>query len=70
MGETRNTYKILVRKPEGNRPLGRPSYRWEDNIRMDLKLVGAYGLDESGSGYGPVAGSCEHGNEHKRWEIS
>jgi hypothetical protein len=36
MGEKRNTYKILVRKPEGERPLRRPSRRWEDNIRIGL----------------------------------
>jgi hypothetical protein len=36
MGEMRNTYKILVRKREGKRPLGRPTRRWEDN-KMDLK---------------------------------
>jgi hypothetical protein len=36
----RNTHKILVRKPEGKRPLRRPGLRWEDNIRMDLKEIG------------------------------
>jgi len=36
MGEMRNWYKILVRKPEGKRPPGRRRRRWEDNIRMDL----------------------------------
>jgi hypothetical protein len=35
-----NKYKILVRKPKGKRPLGRPTYRWEDNIRMDLWEIG------------------------------
>jgi hypothetical protein len=40
MGEMRNTYNILIGKPEGKRPLGRPWYRWEDNIRMDLREVG------------------------------
>jgi hypothetical protein len=35
-GEKRNGYRILVRKPEGKRPLGRPRRRLEDNIRMDL----------------------------------
>jgi hypothetical protein len=39
-GETRNEYKILVRKTEGKRPLGRPRRRWEDNIRMDLRRTG------------------------------
>jgi len=36
----RNAYKILVGKPEGKRPLGRPRRRWEDNIRMDLREIG------------------------------
>jgi hypothetical protein len=35
-GEKRNAYRILVGKPEGKRPLGRPRLRWEDNIKMDL----------------------------------
>jgi len=38
--------EVLVRKPEGKRPLGRPKYRWKDNIKMDLQEVGwGYGLD-------------------------
>jgi hypothetical protein len=37
MREKRNTYRILVRKPERKRPLGRPRCRWEDNIKMDLR---------------------------------
>jgi hypothetical protein len=57
MGETRNAYKILVGKPEGKRPLGRPRSRWVDN------RIGWYGLDRAGSGEGPVEGSCEHGDE-------
>jgi len=40
MGEMRNKYKILVGKPEGNRPLGRPRYGREDNIKMDLWKIG------------------------------
>jgi hypothetical protein len=36
MGEERKVYKVSVGKPEGKRPLGRPSRRWEDGIRMDL----------------------------------
>jgi len=36
MGERRGVYRVLVRKPKGRRPLGRPRRRWEDNIRMDL----------------------------------
>jgi hypothetical protein len=47
MGEKRNAYRILVGKPEENRPLGRPRCRWEDTVRMDLKRdrMGWYGLD-------------------------
>ena len=37
MGEMRGVYRVLVGKPEGKRPLGKPRYRWEDNIKMDLK---------------------------------
>jgi hypothetical protein len=37
LGKKRNAYRILVRKPEGKRPLGRPRRRWVDNIKMDLR---------------------------------
>ena len=52
-------------KPDGRRPLGRPSRRWVDNIRMDLQEVGCgvYGLDWAGPGYRQVADACECGNE-------
>jgi hypothetical protein len=40
MGEWRSVYRVLVGKPEGKRPLGRPRRRWEDNIKMDLQEVG------------------------------
>jgi len=39
MGEVRGVYRVLVEKPEGKRPLGRPRRRWVDNIRMDLQEV-------------------------------
>jgi len=39
MGEEREVYRVLVGKPEGRRPLGRPRRRWVDNIRMDLQEV-------------------------------
>jgi hypothetical protein len=39
-GEKRNAYRLLVGKPEGRRPLGRPRRRWVDNIMMDLGEVG------------------------------
>ena len=41
----RGLYVVLVRRPEGKRPLGRPRHRWEDNIKMDLQEVGCVGLD-------------------------
>jgi hypothetical protein len=40
MGEERKVYKVLVGKPEGKRPLGRPRRWWEDGIRMDLREIG------------------------------
>jgi len=40
MGERRGVYKILVGKPDGKRPLGRPRSRWQNNIKMDLQEVG------------------------------
>jgi hypothetical protein len=45
MGEERNLHKVLVGKPEGKRPLGRPRRRWEDGIRMDLREIGLGGVD-------------------------
>ena len=39
MGEGRGVHRVLVGKPEGKRPLGRPRRRWEDNIKMDLREV-------------------------------
>jgi hypothetical protein len=45
MGEKRNVYRILVGKPEGKRPLGRPRRRWVDNIEMDLRDIGWDGVD-------------------------
>ena len=58
MGGSCGTYgrrgvgRVLVGKPEGKRPLGRPRRRWEDNIKIDLQEVGRgfWGLDEVGSG--------------------
>jgi hypothetical protein len=40
MGEESNSYRLLVGKPDGNRPLGRPKHRWVDNMKMDLREVG------------------------------
>ena len=45
MGESRGVYIVLVGKPEGKGPLGRPRRRWEDNIKMDLQEVGCGGMD-------------------------
>ena len=45
MGEERGVYRVLVGKPEGKRPLGRPRRRWVDHIRMDLQEVGCGYMD-------------------------
>jgi hypothetical protein len=45
MGEQRGVYWVLVGKPEGNRPVGRPRLRWEDNIKMNLQEVGCGSMD-------------------------
>jgi hypothetical protein len=58
IGEKRNAYRILVGKPEGNRPLGRPRRGWVDNIRMDNR-----GMGWDGMGWIDLAQNKEHGNE-------
>jgi hypothetical protein len=45
MGEKMNAYRVLVGKPEGNRPLGRQRRRWLNNIKMDLRGIGWGGMD-------------------------
>jgi hypothetical protein len=45
MGDDRKVYKVLVGKPEGKTPLGRPRRRWEDGIRMDIREIGLGGVD-------------------------
>ena len=45
MGESRGLYRVLVGKPEGKKPLGRPRHSWENNIKMDLQEVGCGGMD-------------------------
>ena len=45
MGEWRGVYRVLVGKPEGKRPLGKPRRRWEVNIKMDLQEVECEGMD-------------------------
>jgi hypothetical protein len=53
MGEGRNVYRVLVRKPEGKRPFRRPRHRWEDGSRADLREIGWGGgclVDSPGPG--------------------
>jgi len=45
MGERRGIYRVLMGKPEGKRPLGRPRRRWDDNITMDFSEVWCEGMD-------------------------
>jgi len=64
MGEERGVYRVLVGKPGGRRPLGRPRHRWVDNIRMDLQEVGCGDVDWIGLALDrQVADACECGNE-------
>jgi hypothetical protein len=49
MGEKRIAYRILVGKPEGKRPLGIPRRMWVDNIKIDLREIGWYGMVWTGS---------------------
>jgi hypothetical protein len=74
-GEKRNACRILVGKPEGRIPLGRPRCRWVDNIKMDLREIGLDGVDwiDLVQDRDQWKGSCEHGDEPsgsiKCWEI-
>jgi len=61
MGEERGVYRVLVGKPEGRRPPGRPRRRWVDNIKMDLQEVECGYMDWIG--LAQVADACESGNE-------
>jgi hypothetical protein len=66
MGEGKGVYRILVGKPEGKRPLGRPRRRWEDNIKMDLRETGIDGANWIRLVQDRVqwrAGFCEDGDE-------
>jgi hypothetical protein len=56
MGEERGVHRVLVVKPEGKRPLGRPRHRWEDNIKIDLQEVGG------------VGGCMELAQDRDRWQ--
>jgi hypothetical protein len=74
MGERGNAYRLLVGKPEGERPLGRPRRRWVDNIKNESfrDRFGRCGLDWPSSGKGQLESSCERGYEPsgsiKCWE--
>jgi len=52
MGERRGVYRVMVGKPGGKSPLGKPKHRWKDNIKVDLQEVRmwVYGLDRADSG--------------------
>jgi len=64
MGERRGVYRVLVVKPEGKRPLGRPRHRWEDHIKMGLQEVGCGGMDWIKLAQDrQVVGTCMCGNE-------
>jgi hypothetical protein len=75
MGGRRHEYRILMRKPEERRPLGRPKRRWVDNIKMDLREIGWDCMDwiDLVHDRDPLEGSSELGNETsgsiKCWEI-
>jgi hypothetical protein len=58
MGEGRNLYRVLVGRPEGKRPLGRPRRRWKYGIKMDLRETGWVCVE-----WIPLAGCCECGDE-------
>jgi hypothetical protein len=65
-GEGRGVYRVLVGKPEGKRPLGRPRRRWEDNIKMDLREMGIDGANWIRLAQDmahPLVGFFEPGNE-------
>ena len=65
MGEDRGVHRVLVGKPEGKRPLGRPRRRWEDNIKMDLREVGGgrgdwMGLAQDRDGWRSLVGTVRN----------
>jgi len=67
MGQGRGVYRVLVGKPEGKRPLGRPRRRWKDNIKMGVQEVGRGCRDwmelARDRDRWQVAGTCEYGDE-------
>jgi hypothetical protein len=75
MGEKRNVYRLLVGKPEGKRPLGRPRRWWIDNIKIDLLEIGLSVVDWIGLAQDRYRySSCKLGNEPsgsiKCWETT
>jgi hypothetical protein len=63
-GEGRGVYRVLVGKPEGKRPLGRPRRRWDDNLKAySGSGICGCGLDRAGSGQRQLTGTCDCGNE-------
>jgi hypothetical protein len=73
IGAKRNAHRILVGKPEGKKPVGRHTQRWEDNVNMDLRETGWGRMDWIHLAHGPMESSCEHCNEPsgsiKCWEF-
>jgi hypothetical protein len=64
MGEDRKVYKVLIGKPKGKTPLGRPRHTWKNGIIMDYREIGwGCRVGPAGSGYALVVGSCGHGAE-------
>jgi len=75
MGERRGVYRVLVGKPEGKRPLGRPRRRWEDNIKMNLQEVRCGGMDwielaQDRDRWHAMENAVMNFTFHKMWEIS
>jgi hypothetical protein len=72
MGEKRNAYRVLMGKPEGKRPLGRPRRRWLDNVKIYLREIGWDGMDWIDLAQ-DRAQTFEHGDEPsgsiKCWEV-
>jgi hypothetical protein len=69
MGKKRNTYKILVGKPEGKRPLGRPRRRWVNDIKMDLRETGWDGMDWIDQNAGKFLSGCTIGSFSRRAQL-
>jgi len=61
MGERRGVYGVLVGKPEGKRPIGRPNHRWDDNTKMDLREMRCEGMGRIA--LAQVVNTCDCGNE-------